>query len=179
MEIPLTPNMKNVVVSAGAKRTMLRKEIASTETIAVGSSHGDFGFNPAYCPGAFNLCSRSQDLKYSFHLYQHVARSQPNLEQVVLFYSIFSPGFIWEQVPSENEMCPPLNEIFGLGLTYEDPRLDAISRAVAGKLDTLAVETPGVGGFIGNTTKTFFPETYGAERRAQDHLKYNRSCLSG
>jgi hypothetical protein len=63
---------------------MLQKEKESLDTLVVGSSHGDFGFNPTYYPGSFNLCCRSQDLKHSFFLYKHITLVSQRLEQVLL-----------------------------------------------------------------------------------------------
>ena len=35
-------------------------------TLAIGSSHADYGFNPEYFPGSFNFCHASQDLKLPY-----------------------------------------------------------------------------------------------------------------
>src|SRR3546814_6862555 len=67
--IEVSPLLRESIALLAAKRAMLAASNNIT-TLVVGSSHGDFGFNPAYCPRSFNLCCRSQDLKHSFHLYR-------------------------------------------------------------------------------------------------------------
>lgn len=155
-----------------AKRTMLWRECGSISTLALGSSHGDFGFNPQYYPGSFNLCSASQDLKYSFHLYKAVATLLPNLKHILLFYSVFSARFFLEKVRLENVRCVALNEIFSLGISFEDELLSALGASLKGTLASAEVEIEGISGFFPNFNKPYFDRSYGVDRRAMDHLKY-------
>lgn len=170
----ITPSLQNSINYIGAKRTMLLAEREKINTIVLGSSHGDFAFNPAYCPGSFNLCCRSQDLKHSFFLYSHVVRNCPGIKYLVLFYSVFSPGFILEKNSAENEICLALNELFSLDINYDNEKLKSLSASIKGKLGDFAIEMEGVSGFLPKNGKAFFSDTYGAERRANDHIKYNK-----
>jgi hypothetical protein len=175
MEVVVPPVLHEAIVTLATKRTMLELDKNSLETIVVGSSHGDCAFNPAYFDLSFNLCSSSQDLKHSFGLYRHTCNEAHNLKRVIVFYSVFSPGFYLEKVHSEKEKCPALNEIFSLGLVYDDPEIEALSANIRGKLGGFAYE-PEIGscsGFTPTQGKYRFPETYGAQRRAQDHMKLN------
>jgi dTDP-4-dehydrorhamnose 3,5-epimerase-like enzyme len=61
----------------------------SIETLALGSSHGDYGYIPG--PAAFNLCGASQDLYTSSVLLER-CRDVPRLKRILLFYSAFSAG---------------------------------------------------------------------------------------
>ena len=169
----MTPLFKNSIVLFGAKRKMLQ-EMEGISTLVVGSSHGDFGFDPQYCPGSFNLCCRSQDLKHSFYIYKRVCESVNTVRNLVVFYSVFSPGNFMERSPGERDICPPLNEIFGLGLVYDDSYLSDLSDLIRGKLDDVAFDVEGRAGFFPTAGKGFFPESYGAKQRAEDHLKLNR-----
>lgn len=173
MEITITPLFRDSVTLLGAKRTMLREEAHSLTTLVVGSSHGDFGFDPQYYRGSFNLCCRSQDLKHSYALYEKVSELAPNLKNIVVFYSIFSSGFSLEKSPSENDICPVINGIFSLGLEYDDLRLDALSEFARSQLGDLSIQLEGRSGFFPKSGKSFFPAEYGAERRASEHLKRN------
>jgi len=120
----------------------------SLKTIVMGSSHGDYGFNPHYCELSFNLCCRSQDLKHSFHLYKHVNAIAPNLKNLVLFYSIFSPGNRMENSPGEKDICPAINEIFELGLDYQDEHLATLSDNIRGHLVRFEFDVEGHAGFF-------------------------------
>src|SRR5271168_5044707 len=92
------------------KRNGLLNNCKSITALAVGSSHGDYGFNPVYAPGAFNFCSTSQDLKHSLYLYEFAAKICPSLQYVIIFYSVFSSGFLLEQC-SEKIRCAAYKEI--------------------------------------------------------------------
>jgi len=158
----------------GAKRTMLQKEKDSLDTLVVGSSHGDFGFNPTYFPSSFNLCCRSQDLKHSFFLYKHITENYPKIKNLVLYYSVFSPGSFLERSPTEKFISPALNELFNLNIEYDDEELNCEFEKIKNKLTDASFDSSGIRGFLPNDFKGFFPESYGAINRANDHMKYNK-----
>ena len=168
------PLFKSSIILFGAKRKMLR-EAGHLETLVLGSSHGDFGFDPAFFPGSFNLCCRSQDLKHSFHLYRRMCESLEGIRNLVIFYSVFSPGNVMERSPGERDICPPLNEIFGLGVTYENDYLAGLAALIRGQLDDVSISLDGRAGFFPTMDKDFISSSYGAGRRAADHMKLNRS----
>lgn len=174
MDIQVTPLLKDSILLLSAKRKMLHDMREQLTTLVVGSSHGDYGFDPQYSRGSFNLCCRSQDLKHTLHLYQHVTQVAPNLQTLVLFYSVFSPGNFMEKSPGEKEICPAINELFHLGLDYEDPQLRELSENIKGRLDDFTVDIDGRAGFFPVIGKGFFPQSYGVTQRADDHLKLNR-----
>lgn len=173
IDVTITPSFKNAILQFGAKRKMLREMGDRLNTLVVGSSHGDFGFDPQYCQNSFNLCCRSQDLKHSFHLYKRTCETVKTVQNLVLFYSIFSSGNFMERSPGEHETCAALNEIFDLGLTYEGSHFSSLSALIKGRLDDVSIDLDGRSGFFPDTEKSFFPESYGAQRRAQEHLKLN------
>lgn len=175
MQSPITPFVKDTILLLAAKRTMWRKEGNAVDTLVIGSSHGDFGFNPAFYPKSFNLCFRSQDLKHSFHLFEKLTGTHSNIKDVVLFYSVFSPGHFMEKSPSEKFISPPMSEVFRLNFDYDDESLQSIANFIKGELDEISVEIDGVRGFFPDSAKGFMPESYTVEKRASDHLKRNRS----
>lgn len=63
------------------------------KTVVLGSSHGDCGFAPRFYSGSYNLCSTSQDLLLGELLYGWATRNLSALQEVILFYSVFSAGF--------------------------------------------------------------------------------------
>jgi hypothetical protein len=156
-----------------AKRAMLQQDRHRLTSIALGSSHGDFAFDPTYCPGSFNLCSRSQDFRHALALYEHAVCKVPNLDSVIVFYSLFSPGNLLEQSPSEKTLAPLMNEIFQLGLSYEDPQLVQIAAQLQGRLASVGSTHCGVAGFLPDQQKAFMPASYGAAQRVADHMRLN------
>lgn len=175
MTVQFSSDFPQWVGLVAAKYAML-KNYPKIRTLCVGSSHGDFGFDPSQVPDSFNLCFRSQDLKHSLHLYRKVSADHPTIENVVLFFSVFSNGSMLEHAPGEREISVALNEIFDLNLTYDDPHLTLLHATVRGKFEEIKAQSvPPIGnfGFIPAAGKSFFPASYGAERRAADHLKFN------
>lgn len=153
------------------KRTSLIEHIDTLQTLAVGSSHGDFGFNPAYVADSFNLCSPSQDLRHSYLLYEKVVGLNPAIKNIVVFYSAFSSGFLTEKT-SEKEKCAALKEIFLLDSTYDDPEIMAAYHSIAGRLGAMKLDR-GHRGFIRTNGGPFFGDDYGADRRAAAHMKHH------
>lgn len=175
LELDVSSQLRESIMLLGAKRTMLRRERDGIDTIVVGSSHGDYAFDPKFCPGAFNLCCKSQDLKHSYGIYRSVAQELPGIRHVVVFYSVFSPGFYLEKVYSERDICLAINEVFGTGFAYEDEYLVQTAALIKDRLDSFGIALEGHSGFLPTSGKFFFPASHGAERRANDHMKLNVS----
>ena len=73
------------------KKVGLERDFKDIETLVLGSSHGQYSYVPK--KGEYNLCLPSQDLYYSYFLYKKYCRRLKNLKKIVLFYSVFSPGY--------------------------------------------------------------------------------------
>ena len=83
-----------------------------------------------------------------------------------------------EKSASEKEICPAINELFDLKLYYSDSNIMQLCKNISNKLHDLKVEINGRHGFLPTHGKLFFPETYGALNRANDHLKLNKILAS-
>lgn len=94
-----------------AKRASFTKVAGNVRTLAFGSSHGLYGFHAG--AGEFNFCEVSQDLYYSFRLYEKHAGTARRLEKIILFFSVFSAGFELEKT-GEKERCVFYKTIYGL-----------------------------------------------------------------
>ena len=81
------------------------------KTLVLGSSHGEYGWFPQQ--GEYNLCFASQDLYYSYQLYCKYAPKLPKLKRVILFFSVFSPGFELDKC-SEKERCMVYDALFNI-----------------------------------------------------------------
>jgi hypothetical protein len=171
--------LRDSILLLGAKRRMLLSQRDTLETLVVGSSHGDKAFDPVYCSNSFNMCYRSLDHKHCYYLYKELAALCPNMKNVVLFYSVFSPGHFLERSPGEADIGPLLNAFFGLGMRYQDDNFNIISQALTKQLQdgmdaTLDVETAGVeghSGFLPGFTGAVAPALHQA--RLQSHIKLN------
>lgn len=86
--------LKEIFLEVKTKKSDLYCDPSNVEDLFIGSSHIDHGIIPHYfSPNAFNLGSNSQDLKSSFYIYKAVSKACPNLKNIILGYSVFSPGF--------------------------------------------------------------------------------------
>jgi hypothetical protein len=63
------------------------------ETIVLGSSHGDYLFDPSFLENSLNLCTTSQDLSESDFLINYAIEKRTDIKRVIVFYSVFSSGY--------------------------------------------------------------------------------------
>lgn len=171
MDAQLDPLLGHEILELVAKRTSLVEHLDSLRTLAVGSSHGDFGFNPAFVPDAFNLCTASQDLRHSCLLVEKMSRLNPAIANIVVFYSAFSPGHALEKT-SDRVRCAALKEVFLLDVEYTNPDVLAAHASIAGRLSAMKLER-GARGFIRTNAEPFIGDDYGVDRRAATHMKHN------
>lgn len=90
----------------------------SVETLVLGSSHGNYGFHAT--GNEFNFCIDSQDLYYGYEIYKKYADLK-NLKTIILFYSVFSPGFDLEMT---NIFFDPIAYKILLDIPYRYERND-------------------------------------------------------
>jgi hypothetical protein len=110
------------------KRQEFFKTSKNVNTLVMGSSHGDYSFNPRYyTPGAYNFCWASQDLYYSYNVYLKLFQQAPNLNTVVLFFSVFSPGFDL-YMTSEYLRCVVYKKIVDIDYKYKRRRLGSFEK---------------------------------------------------
>lgn len=141
-----------------------------TKTLILGSSHGIYGYKAI--DGEYNLALSSQDLYYSYKLYEKYLKELPNLKNVILFYSVFSNGFILDKTGEKQRVLayknlfklPVLNDclyfkIYNLSFPY-----------YLGKVKKRPIICNH--GNIENP-KFFVSEEITPELRAKQHLKNN------
>jgi hypothetical protein len=171
--------VRESILQLGAKRIMLEQARDELETIVLGSSHGDYAFDPAFVPNSFNLCYRSLDLKHCYYLYQRTIEMCPNLKNIVLFYSVFSPGNMLERSPGEGDIGAVFSALFDLGVEYQSDHLTQLAQALGARLQdgmaaTLIEEAAKLDGYAG-----FLPAYKGVadasefQSRMLSHIKLN------
>lgn len=62
------------------------------KVLALRGSNADYGFYPDYIKGAFNLGLTSSDLYITYQMYINYLKDLPNLETIVVYYSISACG---------------------------------------------------------------------------------------
>ena len=144
----------------------------TVETLVLGSSHGFYGYTADDARHEVNICTSSQDLYCSYELYKRYAHA-PCLKNIVLFYSVFSPGLITE-VTSDAVFIDLLHFFFDVPyrFTFEREK-EELFRNLA---FVAAEEKEKYKDFnyTGNCSYDFFmPMETSVESRVQSHLKNN------
>ena len=85
------------------------------ETLILGSSHGDYGYLAS--ENEFNLALPSQDLYNSYKLYEKYSKSA-KLKNVIIFYSVFSEGFILDKTNAK-EISLSYKNFFGINILHD------------------------------------------------------------
>ncbi len=164
------------------KKIGLDRQLPEIDTLILGSSHGQYSYIPQ--KNEYNLCLPSQDLYYAYSLYKKYCKKAKNLKTVVLFYSVFSPGYevlktkedfrsfhynlIFGIKPHPRRYWDILSEKYGSYLPYMTQRAEKlrVSKSYHG-------ENPDIKGKNVNRIGQTDPNV-----RAQGALKHNqRNCL--
>lgn len=169
-QIYVSEALQQEIFDLVAKRTSLIDHIDTLETLVLGSSHGDFSFNPDYVPNSFNLCSPSQDLRHSALLYEKCNSLNPKIKNILVYYSIFSSGHLLEKT-SEKVKCAAFKEVFRLDAEYEDEEINEAYGQIEGRLNGMRNEM-GTRGFFRNNMGPFFCDTADVAVRVGKHLKH-------
>ena len=160
------------------KRDGFEKCKKTIQNLVIGSSHGDYAYIPA--ENEYNFCIPSQDLYYASKIYEKYDNEMPKLQNVVLFYSVFSPGFCLEKT-SEKYRCLGYYKVFDIMPQTQDV-LDMVkdeTRQYDVCLNLLEKETKASKSYRGENEdkKGKMVGRIGVanvEERAEKHLKNNR-----
>lgn len=140
--------------------------------LALGSSHGGNSFCPEYISNpSFNWCTSSQDLCYSYKLYDKFRHSLPKLETIVLFFSLFSFGADIQKT-SEKVMCGFYKTYCDIDWEFDaehDVLFQEVSRYCQKKFPLEKFKDNTANGYIRPTFFRF--SSISAEARVQSHIK--------
>ena len=87
------------------KKKGLEYRINDIDLLVLGSSHAKCAFDSSIVPNSFNLGTDNQDLYTAYHLLKSYIPKMKALKNVVLFYSLFSPGFELAKTKSYRDIC--------------------------------------------------------------------------
>lgn len=155
------------------KKNGLLYSIENIETLAIGASHGDYGFNSNLCKNSYNMCYTSTDLYYCYELYKLFAPKMSNLKNIILFYSVFSPGFELEKT-NEFQIAVFIKLLFAI--PYKKRYLEKYEKKFNNFLkSTIKASAPiDCENYTGyDNPQIFFNDDYGVLKRAKTHLREN------
>lgn len=159
------------------KKVALERVLPKISTLVFGSSHAHFGW---YAEGdEFNCANSSCDLYHACELYKRIlAMGAPCVRRVVLFYSVFSPGFLLEKT-SAGSFAISYRHLWGI--PYQ-ARLQPVARIIEWKVKNLllAAQASADDGYLGNNEylvkKNSKPIDVG--KRVAGHLRHCRRPVS-
>ncbi len=99
------PDLKYILMA----KIKFEKNYQKSDTLILGSSHMFFG----WCGGGVNLTISSQDLYNSYQLYRFANNKMKNLKNIVISFSVFSPGFDLQKTKLGGD-CVAYKQIFGI-----------------------------------------------------------------
>lgn len=141
------------------------------DTLILGSSHGDYSFNPRFFDKSFNFCSASQDFSHSVLLYDYLSEFGASLKRIIFFCSIFTPLFELA-LSSEKLRCLAFYKVFGnkfpLPPDFSDGNINLIETGASAAINVGKYYR----GFNESNNKLFFPAGFDVKKRAMSHLKY-------
>lgn len=165
-------DLQHVLLEIAQKKAALEESRNSITGIVLGSSHGAYGFDPNEIdPCYFNLCSTSQDLYYSYHLFLYSKKKLTQCKKVFLFFSVFSPGYEVQNT-ADKHIAAFFNAIYRIKPKYsmsKKLRKLSILCKIFIKFTKLTANHPL--GF--NPLGVYFPADYAVEERCEKHLREN------
>lgn len=156
------------------KRTSFLSNISSIETLVVGSSHGDYCFDPSLVPNSFNFCHASQDLLRSLRILEYAYECGAVIRNVICFFSVFSPGFEL-QCTSERARIAAYNYLFGTNDNADDDIVSAAYSSIAFEGDIIETNAEQFyKGFVRSNKRFYIKDKTMIQRRLEKHLMFNK-----
>ena len=127
----------------GVAQTAIRKKIAFNSnnytTVALGSSHCEACFNPAFFSSpSFNFGINSCDNFMMYEIYKNIIKKS-DIKNVIVFYDVFSRGNDNTKRKDFNYLFLPLKYILGFEYKQEDKNIEQLclknEKKIAGKTD--------------------------------------------
>lgn len=153
-----------------------KNKLDIVDTVILGSSHAAAGFVPSiYSNKSFNLASSSQDLYYSYHLVKFSIEKVKNLKSIILFFSVFSPGFTLQKT-SESYKCVSYNLLYNIPYEFNpDKTLISFYNKLC-KYNLSNKKFINSNGYIEQTC--FADSSYPVQKRVYTHLRENKRSNS-
>ena len=168
---------KNLFFDCMVKKKALEYHRDEINILVLGSSHAKLGFDTRVISNSFNLGTDDQDLYTSFILLQNYFSKMPNLKTIILFYSLFSPGFELGKTQSYRDICLH-HYIFNVPYTSKCiPRFRRAYRHRLKKFNDDCIDYKNFFGFL-PVDKIDDQSSAAVKYRVAHHLRENKRKLS-
>jgi hypothetical protein len=154
------------------KKLGLENNLNSITTLALRGSHADYGVFTQGEYGIYNLGLTSTDIYFNFKLYEIYSKKMNKLENVIFFYSVFTPGLSLVKI---NEKYRLVAYKYFFNVPYQDSNL--IDKKYEKKIKSRCRKIKPIGledKYFGYDKKKQLISNISAEQRAKTHARENR-----
>lgn len=154
------------------KKLGLENNLNNIKTLVLRGSHADYSIFTEGNNGIYNLGLTSSDIYFNFRLYENYSSKMESLENVVFFYSVFTPGLSLVRI---NEKYRLVAYKYFFDIPYQEEGL--IDKKLEKKINNRCrkIEPPKIQNeYFGYVKKTSFFTNITAEERAKTHIRENK-----
>lgn len=147
------------------------KQSKQIETLAISSSHTDYGFYPYLIKNSYNLGLPSADLYTTYQLYELNRFRLEKLKNVIIFYSVFSNGF---SLIKTNEKYRTVFYKYFLGIPYQESTYidESNEKLIIKKCNEISIINY-EDSYLGYDLQTYYGTKISPEDRVKSHLREN------
>ncbi|PSV46787.1 hypothetical protein [Photobacterium indicum] len=153
------------------KKIGFEKNLETMEILALRGSHADYGILTDHEKSLYNLGLTSTDIYFNYKLYEAYSQKMTNLNSVIFFYSVFTPGLSLIKI-SEKYRLVAYKKYFGVAYQEEgvlDCKLEAKILKECNKIKKINVRED----YRGYENNHHFITDIPVEKRAKIHLREN------
>lgn len=165
---------KKFLTYVSKKKTGFDFHKKDIETLVLRGSHADYAIKPRSNMNMYNLGLTSTNLYFNYKIYEKNRNDMPKLKNLVLFFSVFTPGLSLNMIKERNRL---IAYKYYFDVEYQHPELISPilekkifkkCRAITKKKNKLKDEL-----YFGYDKKENFIVNGSAKDRAKTHLREN------
>jgi hypothetical protein len=153
------------------KKLGLEKELNNIKTLALRGSHADYSVFTEGKHFIYNLGLTSSDIYVSYRLYQNYSAKMNNLDNVVFFYSVFTPGLSLIKIKEKYRLVA-YKYFFGIPYQEENLINSVLEKKILNKCRKIKKQKI-ENDYFGYEKQKSFMTSLKAEERAKTHLREN------
>jgi len=154
------------------KKVGYEKHKNEIETLVLRGSHADYGFYANNMKSVYNLGLNSSDLYINYQLFDSLHESTPNLKNIVLFFSVFTPGMSLIKT-REKYRCVVYKHFFGIDYQDDNNLKKSLEKRIIKRIKKIKPQDV-KHSYNGYEKKYSFGSFENAENRVRTHIRENK-----
>lgn len=154
------------------KKLGLESNFGTIKTLALRGSTADYGFYSSLWENSYNLGLISSSLYTNYHLYNNYRNQLSNLQNVIIFSSVCSPGYSLIRT-SERYRVVAYKYFFDVPYEKKEFINPYFEKQILKKCKSLPPQELDIN-YMGFEKKTYYGTDITAEDRTQSHLRENK-----